>query len=150
MLGGDRGAGGRRCSAARQRGAQARRQQGGLGRWKDREVTRGRGEKQEVGAGDQGWFTAPAAEAPGAEQRGQGLQEEEGGKNEAGDCFAKSEKNRDLTVKSLQLLNQCSNGDGPKSFCIVFQTLQLLFKVHLLLSNSFEDTIHLVIISNFM
>jgi hypothetical protein len=69
MLGGDRGAGGRRCSAARQHGAQARRQQGGLGRSKDWEVTRGRGEKQEVGAGDHGRFTAPVAEAPGVEQR---------------------------------------------------------------------------------
>jgi hypothetical protein len=57
---------------------------GGLGRWKDREVTCGRGEKQEVGAGDQGRFTAPAAEAPGAEQRGQGRQEEEGGRIELG------------------------------------------------------------------
>jgi hypothetical protein len=88
---------------------------GGLGRWKDREVTRGRGEKQEVGAGDQGRLTTPAAEAPGVEQWGQGRQEEEGGRNRAGDYFAILEKSRDLTVKSLQLLNQCSNGDGSKS-----------------------------------
>jgi hypothetical protein len=88
---------------------------GGLGWWKDREVTRGRGEKQEVGAGDQGRCTAPAAEAPRAEQRGAGAPGRRRGKNEAEDCFAISEKNRDLTAKSLQLLNQCSNGDGPKS-----------------------------------
>jgi hypothetical protein len=52
---------------------------------------------------------------PGEQSRGQRRQEGEEGKNRAGDCFAISEKNRDLTVKSLQLLNQCSNGDGPKS-----------------------------------
>jgi hypothetical protein len=27
----------------------------------------------------------------------------------------KSEKGRDLTAKDLQLFNQCSNEDGPKS-----------------------------------
>jgi hypothetical protein len=47
-----------------------------------------------------------------AEQREQGRQEEERGRNRARDYFAISEKNRDLTVKNLQL---SSNGDGPKS-----------------------------------
>jgi hypothetical protein len=100
MLGSDRGANGRRCSAARRRGTQARRQQEGLGRWKDRDVTRGRGEKQEVGAGDQGRFTAPTAEAPGAEQRAE-TQGGRRGKNEAEDHFANPKKNRDFTVKTL-------------------------------------------------
>jgi hypothetical protein len=87
----------------------------GLERWESREMTRGRGGEQEVGAGDQGWFTAPATGRQKAEQRGQGRQEEEGGKNRAGYCFAISDKNKDLTEKNLQLLNQCPNGDGPKS-----------------------------------
>jgi hypothetical protein len=39
---------------------------------------------------------------------------------------------------------------SKKQKCIVFQTLQLFFKVHLQLSNSFEVTINLVIFSNFM
>jgi hypothetical protein len=39
---------------------------------------------------------------------------------------------------------------SKKQKCIVFQTLQLFFKVHLQLSNNFEDTINLVIFSNFM
>jgi hypothetical protein len=39
---------------------------------------------------------------------------------------------------------------SKKQKCIVFQTLQLLFKVHLHLSNIFEDTTNLVIFSNFM
>jgi hypothetical protein len=73
----------------------------------------GEGE-QEVDDGGREQSTAPAAEAPGAEQRAE-AQGGRRGTDEAGDCFAISEKNRDLTVKSLQLLDQCSNGDGPKS-----------------------------------
>jgi hypothetical protein len=57
--------------------------------------------KLEVDGGGREQGTAPAAEAPGEQSRGQRRQEEQGGKNEAGDCFAKSEKNRDLTIKSL-------------------------------------------------
>jgi hypothetical protein len=39
---------------------------------------------------------------------------------------------------------------SKKQKCIVFQTLQLLFKVHLQLSNSFEDILDLVKFSHFM
>jgi hypothetical protein len=39
---------------------------------------------------------------------------------------------------------------SKKQKCIVFQTLQLPFKVHLQLSNSFEDIIDLVNFSHFM
>jgi hypothetical protein len=54
-----------------------------------------------VAGGGQEQRTAPTAEALESRAEVQGRQEEEGGKNEAGDCFAKSEKNRDLTIKSL-------------------------------------------------
>jgi hypothetical protein len=57
--------------------------------------------KLEVAGGGRKQRTAPVAEVPGEQSRGQRRQEEEGGKNEAGDCFAKLEKNRGLTVKSL-------------------------------------------------
>jgi hypothetical protein len=53
-----------------------------------------------VGAGDQGRFTAPTAEAPGAEQRAE-TQGGRRGKNEAEDHFANPKKNRDFTVKTL-------------------------------------------------
>jgi hypothetical protein len=39
---------------------------------------------------------------------------------------------------------------SKKQKCIVSQTLQLLFKVHLQLSNSFEDILDLVKFSHFM
>jgi hypothetical protein len=39
---------------------------------------------------------------------------------------------------------------SKKQKCMVFQTLQLLFKVHLHLSNSFRDKMNLVKISCFM
>jgi hypothetical protein len=45
------------------------------------------------------------AEAPGGRR----------GRNRSRDHFAISEKNRDLPEKNLQISNQCSNGDGPKS-----------------------------------
>jgi hypothetical protein len=62
----------------RRRGARARRLPGEIERWEGRKVTRGRGGEQEVGAGDQGWFTAPVIGRQKAEQRGQRRQEEEG------------------------------------------------------------------------
>jgi hypothetical protein len=88
----------------------------GLERWEGRRVTRGRGE-QEVADSDQGRRITPAAEEPGRQSRGekQRRQEEERGKNWIRDWSVKSEKGRDLTAKDLQLFNQCSNEDGPKS-----------------------------------
>jgi hypothetical protein len=71
--------------------------------------------KLEVAGGGRERGTAPAAGGTRRQSREQRRQEEEGGKNETEDCFAISEKGRDLTIKSLQLLNQCPNGDGPKS-----------------------------------
>jgi hypothetical protein len=54
-----------------------------------------------VGAGDQGRFTAPAAEAPGGQSRRAEAQGGRRGKNRARDCFAKSKKHKDFTEKSL-------------------------------------------------
>jgi hypothetical protein len=64
--------------------------------------------------GGQEQRTAPAAGRQ-KQSRGAGAQGGRRGKNRARDHFAISEKNRDLTEKNLQLLNKCSNEDGPKS-----------------------------------
>jgi hypothetical protein len=65
--------------------------------------------------------------------------------------FCKSKEKQGLHCKELVTFKPVLKWRWPqKKKCVVFQTLQLLFKVHLQLSNSLEDTIHLVIFSNFM
>jgi hypothetical protein len=71
-------------------------------------------EAQEVAGGGWNQSTTPAAENSETEQGNRGARRKKGEELNQG-CFAILEKNRDLTEKSLQLLNQCSNGDGPKS-----------------------------------
>jgi hypothetical protein len=51
---------------------------GGLERWNDIEATRGRGEEQEVGAGNQERLTALAAERQKQSRRGRGARKKKG------------------------------------------------------------------------
>jgi hypothetical protein len=82
--------------------------------------------RRRVGEGEAGGVdggqerrTAPAA---GRQKQSRGAVAQGGrrGRNRARDHFAISEKNRDLTEKNLQLLNQCPNGDGPKAKVHIF------------------------------
>jgi hypothetical protein len=80
----------------------------------------------------------------------QGLREEEGEEWSRGP-ICKTKETQGLHCKELVTFKPVLKWRwSKKQKCIVFQTLQLLFKVHLQLSNSFEDTINLVIFSNFM
>jgi hypothetical protein len=83
-----------------------------------------------------------------AQSRGPGRKK---GEERSRGLFCKSKETQGLYCKELITFKPMLKWRwSKKQKCIVFQTLQLLFKVHLQLSNSFEDTINLVIFSNFM
>jgi hypothetical protein len=99
--GGGRDTGERRLQDCRRRGTRARRQQMGLQRWRDGEATRGRGRSRRWPAAARNGVLRRRQGEPEAQSRERRLREEEAGKNEAGDCFVKSRKNRDFAVKTL-------------------------------------------------
>jgi hypothetical protein len=132
----------------KRRGAQARRQQGGLERWRGRKMTRGRGR---AGGGRRrpGAEHCAVGRAPEGRAEGRGARRKKGERMKLG-TVCKIREKQGPHCKELVTFKPVPKWRwSKKQKCIVFQTLPLLFKVHLQLSNSFEDTINLVIFSNF-
>jgi hypothetical protein len=104
-----------------------------------------------VAGGGQERCTAPAAGGTRSVEQRAETQGGRRGKEWSRGPFCKSKEKQGLHCKELVTFKPVLKWRWPKKQkCVVSQTLQLLFKVHLQLSNNFEDTINLVIFSNFM